>query len=176
MVGPNWVVNTSPAFASKVIKAVGGQLITAPAFNPTPPPPTTFSTPPLAPTTSAAPTPTVAAAPVTSAPATPAMTASQAQAVQAAQGYLSMGSGFSYQGLLKQLTSSYGSGFSTADATFAINYLNPDWNAQAVEAAKGYLALGEGFSRDSLIQQLTSSYGSGFTYSQAEYAATQVGL
>jgi len=33
-----------------------------------------------------------------------------------------------------------------------------------------------GFSRSSLIEQLTSSYGSGFTYSQAEYAATQVGL
>jgi hypothetical protein len=33
-----------------------------------------------------------------------------------------------------------------------------------------------GFSRSSLIQQLTSSYGSGFTELQAEYAASQVGL
>jgi hypothetical protein len=104
------------------------------------------------------------------------MTAAQAQAVQAAQGYLALGSGFSYESLLTQLTSTYGSGFSAADATFAINYLKPDWNQQAVEAAKGYLALGTGFSRDSLIQQLTSSYGDGFTQSQADYAVTQVGL
>jgi len=31
VVGPNWTVNTSPAFAPKVVSAVGGQLITAPA-------------------------------------------------------------------------------------------------------------------------------------------------
>jgi hypothetical protein len=29
VVGPNWAVNTSPAFARKVIKAVGGQLLTS---------------------------------------------------------------------------------------------------------------------------------------------------
>lgn len=29
VVGPNWTVNTSPAFAAKVIKAVGGQLVTS---------------------------------------------------------------------------------------------------------------------------------------------------
>jgi hypothetical protein len=46
---------------------------------------------------------------------------------------------------------------------------------QAVEAAQGYLKLG-GFSRDSLIQQLTSSAGSGFTQAQAGYAANKVGL
>jgi hypothetical protein len=33
-----------------------------------------------------------------------------------------------------------------------------------------------GFSRASLIQQLTSSAGSGFTQTQAEYAAATVGL
>jgi hypothetical protein len=38
------------------------------------------------------------------------------------------------------------------------------------------MSLGEGFSRASLIQQLTSSYGSGFTEAQAEYAANKVGL
>jgi hypothetical protein len=31
VVGPNWTVNTVPAFAPKVVSAVGGQLITAPA-------------------------------------------------------------------------------------------------------------------------------------------------
>lgn len=31
VVGPDWTVNTSPAFAAKVVKAVGGQLITEPS-------------------------------------------------------------------------------------------------------------------------------------------------
>jgi hypothetical protein len=100
------------------------------------------------------------------------MTVSQAQAVQAAQGYLQMGQGFSEEGLLQQLTSSAGNGFSQADAQFAINYLNPNWDQQAVEAAKGYLQLG-GFSQSSLLQQLTSTAGSGFTQAQAEYAVSK---
>lgn len=65
--------------------------------------------------------------------------------------------------------------FALADATFAINYLNPNWDAQAVLAAKSYLALG-GFSASSLTQQLTSDDGSGFTAAQAAYAVAQVGL
>ena len=28
VVGPNWVVNTSPAFAGEVVEAIGGQVIT----------------------------------------------------------------------------------------------------------------------------------------------------
>jgi len=104
------------------------------------------------------------------------MTASQQQAVTSAQGYLTDGQGFSYKGLLDQLTSQYGEGFSQADAKFAIGYLHPDWNAQAVIAAKGYLSDGQGFSRQSLISQLDSPYGGQFTYDQAVYAVNQVGL
>jgi hypothetical protein len=110
-----------------------------------------------------------------SAPSTPSMTVAEQQAVDGAQQYLAMGSGFSYNSLLQQLTSSAGDGDTMADAKFAINYLNPDWDAQAVDAAKSYLQMG-GFSRESLIQQLTSSAGDGFTYSQAEYAVNKVGL
>jgi hypothetical protein len=84
------------------------------------------------------------------------MTTAQQQAVEAAQNYLALGQGFSYEGLLQQLTSSSGSGFTQAQVEFAINYLKPNRDQQAVEAAKGYLKLG-GFSLDSLIQQLTSS-------------------
>ena len=51
---------------------------------------------------------------------------------------------------------------------------HPDWDAQAVVAAQGYLGDGEGFTRSSLIQQLTSSYGAGFTEAQAEYAVNKV--
>jgi hypothetical protein len=98
------------------------------------------------------------------------MTIAQQQAVDAAEGYLSMGEGFSQQGLLNQLTSSAGNGFSNSDAEFAVNYLNPNWDQQAVDAAKGYLSIGQGFSQQGLLQQLTSSAGSGFTEAQAEYA------
>ncbi len=96
------------------------------------------------------------------------------QAVDSAQGYLSGGQGFSEQGLLQQLTSSAGEGFTTAQAEYAISHVHPDWDAQAVDAAKGYLGDGQGFSRSSLIQQLASSYGSGFTEAQAEYAVDKV--
>jgi hypothetical protein len=101
------------------------------------------------------------------------MTSDQQQAVQSAQGYLTDGEGFSYAGLLQQLTSAAGDGFSNADATFAINYLNPNWDQQAVESAQGYLDDGEGFSKSSLLQQLTSTYGEGFTNAQAEYAISK---
>jgi hypothetical protein len=97
-----------------------------------------------------------------------------AQAVDAANGYLNEGQGFSDQGLIQQLTANAGSGFTNAQAEYAINYLHPDWDAQAVDAAKGYLGDGEGFSRSGLIQQLTSSYGSEFTEAQAEYAVNKV--
>ncbi len=83
------------------------------------------------------------AAPSTSAaPAGPSITGAQQQAVDAANGYLTEGQGFSEQGLLQQLTSGAGSGFTQAQAEYAINYLHPDWDAQAVDAAKGYMQLG----------------------------------
>jgi hypothetical protein len=104
------------------------------------------------------------------------MTASQQQAVTSAQSYLSDGMGFSYSGLLQQLTSQAGEGFSRQDAQFALKQLHPDWNAQAVIAAKGYLSDGQGFSKSSLLQQLESSYGDGFTPAQAAYGVAQAGL
>jgi hypothetical protein len=52
--------------------------------------------------------------------------------------------------------------------------VKPEWDQQAVDAAKGYLSLGQGFSRSSLLQQLTSSYGNGFTQAQAQYAVDKV--
>ena len=95
------------------------------------------------------------------------------QAVDSANGYLSEGQGFSEQGLLQQLTATAGEGFTAAQGDYAISYLHPDWDAQAVDAAKSYLSDGEGFSRSGLIQQLTSSYGAGFTESQAEYGVNK---
>jgi hypothetical protein len=121
----------------------------------------------------AAPASSAPAAPASSAPAGPSMTTAQQQAVDAAEGYLSLGQGFSEQGLLSQLTSSAGNGLSKSDTEFAINYLHPNWDQQAVDAAKGYLSLGQGFSEQGLLSQLTSSAGSGFTQAQAEYAVNQ---
>jgi hypothetical protein len=125
---------------------------------------------------SASPSAALSSAAASSAPSTPAapasssMTGAQQQVVDAAQGYLSDGQGFSEQGLLSQLTSSAGNGFSTSDAEFAINYLNPNWSKQAVDAATGYLSEGQGFSEQGLLQQLTADAGDGFTEAQAEYA------
>jgi hypothetical protein len=101
-------------------------------------------------------------------------TSSQQQAIGAAQDYLST-EHFSKEGLIKQLSSTYGDGFSLADATFAVNHIDVNWFAQAVGAAKDYLSI-EHFSRDGLIQQLSSSYGDDFTLAQATYAANKVGL
>lgn len=121
-------------------------------------------------------TPHSSAGATAAAPSGPVLSVAQQQAVVAATGYLSDGQGFSYQGLIDQLSSPYGNSFSVADATAAVNALNPDWNAQAVIAAKGYLSSGMGFSHASLVDQLTSAYGNKFTPEQAEYAVSQVGL
>ena len=138
---------------------------------------------PAATSTPAASSPPAASAPAQpappsapAAPAAPAPTAGQQQALTSAQGYLSDGQGFSKAGLLDQLTSSAGEGFSMADAKWAIRHAHPDWNAQAVISAKGYMSDGQGFSRQGLIDQLSSSAGEGFTVAQATYAADQVGL
>jgi hypothetical protein len=168
---------SSPASSQSVAATpssdVAGQIAdTAAVVEPSSVPATTKApaAPPSAPATTKAPAAPPSAPATTKAPAAPPMTTAQQQAVDAAQSYLSLGQGFSEQGLLQQLTSSAGNGFSKSDAEFAINYLNPNWNQQAVDAAKGYLSLGQGFSEQGLLQQLTSSAGNGFTQAQAEFA------
>ncbi|GAA4162721.1 TM2 domain-containing protein [Gryllotalpicola daejeonensis] len=113
---------------------------------------------------------------LTAAAPKPKTTPSQDQALIAAQNYLADGQGFSRAGLIEQLSSAYGNGFSLADATWAADHAGADWNAQAAESAKNYIASGMGFSHNSLIEQLTSSYGAGFTQAQAEYGVKQAGL
>ncbi|MNF05237.1 Host cell surface-exposed lipoprotein [compost metagenome] len=83
-------------------------------------------------------------------------------------------SGFSREGLIQQLSSSYGSGYELADATFAVDSLNIDWNEQAVRSAKQYLEM-SGFSCNGLIEQLSSSAGNNYTVEQATYGAKQAG-
>ena len=81
---------------------------------------------------------------------------------------------FSLQGLIDQLDSQYGGGYSVNDATIAVNSLTVDWNAEAVQAAKEYLA-SQPFSCMALIDQLDSPYGGQFTVAQATYGAQQSG-
>jgi hypothetical protein len=102
------------------------------------------------------------------------VTAGQKNALASAQQYLQI-SAFSRAGLIQQLTSSYGEGYALADATYAVDHVNVDWNQEAVKAAKEYLAIMP-FSHAGLVQQLSSPYGGQFTVAQAEYGVTQAGL
>lgn len=101
-------------------------------------------------------------------------TVSQENAIKSAEEYLST-TAFSRAGLIEQLSSSAGSGYSTQDAEFAVEHLHVNWNEQAVKSAKQYLSTSS-FSCQGLIEQLDSSAGSKYTQAQAEYAARQVGL
>lgn len=102
-------------------------------------------------------------------PAEPEETAGQRNAKRSAENYLSF-AGFSRDGLIQQLSSDAGDGYSVEDATYAVDALNVDWNEQAYKAAKNYLSI-SGFSRDGLIEQLSSPAGDKFTVEQATYGA-----
>ena len=101
------------------------------------------------------------------------LTASQANAVRSAKQYLSM-TGFSREGLIDQLSSDAGEGYSLADATAAVDSLSVDWNENAARSAKQYLQM-SGFSCQGLIEQLSSSAGEKYTRAQATYGARQAG-
>lgn len=101
------------------------------------------------------------------------LTGPQKNAARSANNYLSM-TGFSRDGLIEQLSSSYGEGYDRADATAAVDSLSVDWNIQAKRSAEQYLAM-MGFSCNGLIQQLSSDAGEKYTQSQAAYGAQQAG-
>ena len=85
----------------------------------------------------------------------------QTQAVGTAQDYLAF-AGFSRDGLIDQLEFE---GFSTEDATLAVDALGADWFEQAAVSAGEYLD-SQTFSRDGLIDQLEFE---GFTTEQATH-------
>jgi hypothetical protein len=93
------------------------------------------------------------------------------RALESAENYLAL-SGFSKQGLYEQLSSSAGEGFSQAEAQYAVDHIDADWNKEAVESARSYLDMSP-MSRNDLIQQLSSSAGEGFTNEQALYAVNK---
>jgi hypothetical protein len=96
------------------------------------------------------------------------LTIGQENAQESARDYLDYTS-FSRSGLIGQLEFE---GYSTGDATWAVDSLGADWNEQAAQSARDYLEY-TSFSRSSLIQQLEFE---GFTSSQAEYGVSQAGF
>lgn len=102
------------------------------------------------------------------APAEPQLTVSQQNALGSAENYLSI-SGFSRTGLIKQLEFE---GYSTDDATLAVDTVGADWMVQAERSAKNYMDVSS-FSRSGLIGQLEFE---GYTTEEAEHGANSVGL
>jgi|GEM_PF-1248886 len=98
----------------------------------------------------------------------PGYTMSQEQAIDKAAEYLDY-SAFSKSGLINQLKFE---GFSKADAAFAVEHVNVDWNEQAELKAQEYLDYSS-FSRSGLIHQLEFE---GFTHKQAVHGVDAVGL
>jgi Host cell surface-exposed lipoprotein len=98
----------------------------------------------------------------------PAETAGQENARRSAEDYLDY-SAFSRKGLIEQLEYE---GYSTKDATYAVDAVSPNWKEQAAKAAKDYLE-SSSFSRSGLIEQLEYE---GYTEQQAVYGVNQAGL
>lgn len=94
-------------------------------------------------------------------------TLGESNALSKAYSYLNY-SAFSYTGLIKQLEYE---GYTTAEATYAVDNCGADWYEQAVAKAESYLNY-TSFSRSGLIGQLEYE---GFTTDQATYAVGQVG-
>lgn len=97
----------------------------------------------------------------------PGLSLAQQNAVGSATSYLNYSS-FSRSGLIGQLEFE---GFSTEDATFAVDHVAPDWNEQAAGSAQSYLDY-SAFSRQGLIDQLVFE---GFSTAEAEYGVAAVG-
>ena len=111
----------------------------------------------------------VVKAPVAKAPAKPAETSGQRNAKEAAENYLSF-TAFSRVGLIQQLSSDAGDGYSVADATYGVDAQDVDYKEQAYKAAKNYLDL-TAFSRQGLIEQLSSAAGDKYTVAEATFGA-----
>lgn len=95
------------------------------------------------------------------------LTTGQKNALKSAQNYLDY-SAFSYSGLIHQLEFE---GYSTEDATYAVDNCGADWSEQAVAKAQSYLGY-SAFSRSGLIDQLEFE---GFTETEATYGTDRSG-
>jgi hypothetical protein len=116
-------------------------------------------------TAAPAPAKAPAAAP---APVAPVVTAGQQNALDKAKSYLDS-MAFSRSGLIDQLKYDK---FTAADATWAVDHTNANWNDQATAKAKSYLE-SMPFSHGGLVDQLVYD---GFSAAQAEFGVTHAGL
>lgn len=94
-------------------------------------------------------------------------TLGQKNALRQAESYLDWMS-FSYSGLIHQLEYE---GYTTEEATYAVDNCGADWFEQAANSAESYLEY-SAFSREGLADQLEYE---GFTEEQIEYALEQCG-
>lgn len=97
----------------------------------------------------------------------PKLSLAQQNAVGQAESYLSF-TAFSRSGLIEQLEYE---GYSAEEATFAVDQVAPDWNAQAAAQAKSYLEMSS-FSREGLYDQLIYE---GFSDAEANAGLAAVG-
>jgi len=93
-------------------------------------------------------------------------------ALASAESYLEFSS-FSKAGLYDQLTSEYGEGFPEDAAQYAVDNVEADWKAEAVEAAELYY-YDMNMSKSGVRDQLVSEYGEQFTEDEADYAIGQL--
>ena len=92
-------------------------------------------------------------------------TTGERMALSSAKNYLRT-MGFSKKGLINQLEFE---GYSTEEATYAVDNCGANWKEQAVRVAKNYLNT-MSFSKQGLIEQLEFE---GFTSEEASYGAEQ---
>jgi Host cell surface-exposed lipoprotein len=167
------VRNVGIVVGALLLVGIGGAIASSGGSNNNSTGTTTASSPAVTAAATAKATAAATAKAAPAAPAGPTLTNQQQNAVRSAREYLNL-TAFSRQGLIDQLSSAYGSGYSVNDATIAVDSLNVDWNAEAAQSAKEYLKL-TAFSCNGLIQQLDSPYGGKFTVAQATYGAQQAG-
>ncbi|SCL25873.1 Nucleoside phosphorylase [Micromonospora nigra] len=112
--------------------------------------------------------------PAAEVPTAKPVSAEQRNAVRSAQSYLRNGA-FSRKGLIEQLSSDAGDGYSLEASTYAVDSLNIDYNEQAVKSAQSYLRNGA-FSRKGLIEQLSSDAGDGYSLEASTYAVDSLNI
>ena len=79
----------------------------------------------------------------------------------------------SKQGIYDQLVSEYGENFPADAAQYAIDNLDADYKANALEKAKDYYE-GMNMSKEGVREQLVSEYGEQFTQEEADYAVANL--
>lgn len=91
-------------------------------------------------------------------------------ALKQAESYIKHSS-FSKKGLYNQLTFE-GEGYSDEEAQYAVENVEADWKAEALEAGKSYVKYSS-FSKQGLYNQLTFE-GEGYTDEEAQYAVDEI--